>query len=222
VASSLAGTPSAWPSLEHLLSPRTAPGSRASGRLGSRFRQVAVATFPRVVENVRGLQADETAIGAGERKGFRASVYRPAFAHGVKRDPFVPPVPLLMPAERAAHTRIAALEEIKDVLHRNSTLLAIGPRRIVQDDPALLGCNLGDVVDADQEQCSAEQACPHLKHLRLVRALAVADTRNPPDPSGWRLHQEAIAAAKPVPAPVARTARIARPIPGPRPRLASG
>jgi len=86
---------------------------------------VAVATCPWVVENVRGLQADETAVGAGERKGFRASIYRLAFAYGVKRDPFVPPVPLLMPAERAAHTRIAALEEIKDVLHRNSTLLAI-------------------------------------------------------------------------------------------------
>ncbi len=124
MASSLAGTSSAWP-IAGAFPPRTAPGSTAPEDSGSRFRQVAVATFPRVVENVRGLQADETAVGAGERKGFRASVYRFAFTYGVERDTFVPPVPLLMPAERAAHTRIAALEEIKDALHCNSTLLAI-------------------------------------------------------------------------------------------------
>jgi hypothetical protein len=77
------------------------------------------------------------------------------------------------------------------------------PWRIGQDDPSLLGSNPGDLVDADQQQRPAEQACPHLEHLRLVRALTVADTHNPPDPSRWRRREEALAAAKPVPAPVA-------------------
>jgi hypothetical protein len=143
---------------------------------------VAVATFPRVVENVRGLQADETAVGAGERKGFGVSVYRLAFAYGVKRDPFVPPVPLLMAAERAAHTSIAALEEIKDVLHRNSTLLAIGlggSFKTIRRSSAASSATSSTLI---RSSVCAEQACPHLKHFWLVRALAVADTRHPPDP----------------------------------------
>jgi hypothetical protein len=94
---------------------------RCSGSRSVSGRWRLSATSSRVVENMRGLQADEPAVGAGERKGFRASVYRLASAYGVKRDPFVPAVPSLMPAERAAHTCIAALEEIEDVLHRNST-----------------------------------------------------------------------------------------------------
>jgi hypothetical protein len=39
------------------------------------------------------------------------------------------------------------------------------PWWIVSDDPALFGSNLGDLVDADQQQRPAEQACPHLQHL---------------------------------------------------------
>src|SRR5207253_2431103 len=47
-------------------------------------------------------------------------------------------------------------------------------------------------------------ARPHLKHLGLVRALSVADPDNAPDPPRRSLDQEALAAAKPVLAPVAR------------------
>jgi hypothetical protein len=77
------------------------------------------------------------------------------------------------------------------------------PWRIVQNDPALFGNNLDYLGDADQQARPSEQARPHLQHLRFVRAFAITDRRNPPDASRRRLHKEALAATKPVPASVA-------------------
>ena len=74
---------------------------------------------PRVVENVRRLKADEAAVSTGEGERFRASVDRVASDDMLERDPFVPPVPLLVAAERATHARASAVEEIKDALRPN-------------------------------------------------------------------------------------------------------
>jgi hypothetical protein len=65
----------------------------------------------------------------------------------------------------------------------------------VEDDPALLVDDFDDVVDADQEARSSEEACPHFERFGLVGAFAVADTRDPPDPLGRGFDQEAFAAA---------------------------
>ena len=70
------------------------------------------------------LQADEAAVDTGERERFGASVDRFASDHMLKRDTFVPPVPLLVATEGATHARAAALEEIAHSTLPASTTLA--------------------------------------------------------------------------------------------------
>ena len=88
-------------------------------RLSLRSLRVVSGTGPRIVENVRGLQADEAAVSTGEGECFGLSVDRLASDDMLERDPFVPPLPLPVAAEWAAHACIPALEEIEDVLHPN-------------------------------------------------------------------------------------------------------
>ena len=89
------------------------------GRLLLRSLRGVSGTGPRIVENVRGLQADEAAVSTGEGECFGPSVDRLASDDMLERDPFVPALPLLVAAERAAHARLPALEEIEDALHPN-------------------------------------------------------------------------------------------------------
>ena len=74
---------------------------------------------PGIVEYVRRLKPDEAAVRAGERERFGASVDGVASGHMLQRYELVPSVPILVAAERAGHARVAALQEIKDVLRRN-------------------------------------------------------------------------------------------------------
>jgi hypothetical protein len=68
---------------------------------------------------MRRLKADEAAVSTGEGECFHAPVDRVASDDMLKRDSFVPPVPLLVAAERATHPRASAVEEIKDALCPN-------------------------------------------------------------------------------------------------------
>jgi hypothetical protein len=62
----------------------------------------------------------------------------------------------------------------------------------------LLGIDLGDVVDTDQEPRSPEQASADFECFGLVCCFAVADAGDAADPFGRGLDEKALAAAKPV------------------------
>src|SRR4029450_3896977 len=74
---------------------------------------------------------------------------------------------------------------------------------------ALLGIDLGDVVDTDQEPRSPEQASADFECFGLVCCFAVADAGDAADPFGRGLDEKALAAAEPVAAVVARAGRVA-------------
>ncbi len=79
----------------------------------------------RVVEDVGGLQSDESAVGAGERVCLSAPVECAAVDRMVERDPLVPPVPIFVAAERAGHARSPASQEVEDGRlrrHRSATV----------------------------------------------------------------------------------------------------
>jgi hypothetical protein len=79
----------------------------------------------RVIENVGGLQPDESAVGAGERVCLSAPVECAAVDRMVERDPLVPPVPIFVAAERAGHARSPASQEVEDrrlCRHRSATV----------------------------------------------------------------------------------------------------
>jgi NAD(P)-dependent dehydrogenase (short-subunit alcohol dehydrogenase family) len=112
-----------------------------------------------------------------------------------------------------AFSRAGARVAVHYHREREAAIAEQAAGRISEDDPTFFGNDLGHLVDADEQERPPEEARPHLQYLGLVRALSVADPGNAPDPPRRRLDQEALAAAKPVLAPVARATRIARALP---------
>ena len=85
-----------------------------------------------------------------------------------------------------------------------------GGRMILQDNSAVFGSDLRNVIHADQPQPSSEEACTHFEHGRLIRAFAVSNARDSPNPLLGPLHRKALAATKPVVMPVRGATGIAR------------
>jgi hypothetical protein len=71
----------------------------------------------RIVQHVRRLQANEPTVRARERKRLRPPIHRTARNDMLERDPLIPSVPLLLPAERTPPPSIAAAQKIEDALH---------------------------------------------------------------------------------------------------------
>ena len=99
-----------------------------------------------------------------------------------------PDVRVVAALEAAGHRALGA-----DV----GELAGIGPTGVT------LGSDAAAAITTDRVLVEFSVPDASLEHLRLVRALAVADTRNPPDPFRRRLYDKALASAKPVPRPVA-------------------
>ena len=97
-------------------------------------------------------------------------------------------------------------------LEENSRLAAQGVLRgcylerarwVGEGEETLLGVDLGDVVDADQESRAPEHAGADLEHFGFVCRFSVADAGDAADPFGRGFDEEAFAAAEPVTAVVA-------------------
>ena len=69
------------------------------------------------------------------------------------------------------------------------------------------GGDVGDVVDADEDPGSPEQAGSDLERFGLVCRFSVADAGDAADPFGRGFDEEALAAAEPVAAVVAGAGR---------------
>jgi len=87
-----------------------------------------------IIQHVGGLEPDEAAIRAGERERLASSIDGSAPDRVVERDPFVPALPLLVPAEWAGDAGSPTLQEVEDGWllrhsHRNRSAPASGPRR---------------------------------------------------------------------------------------------
>ena len=76
----------------------------------------------RIVEHMRRLEPDETAMSARQWKGLGAAIDRLASYDVLQSYPLVPAVPLFVAAERTGHSGVPALEEAEDVFRWNSFL----------------------------------------------------------------------------------------------------
>ena len=66
-----------------------------------------------------------------------------------------------------------------------------------EGESALLGVDVDDVMDADQEPRSPEEAGGDLERFGFVCCFSVADAGDAADPFGRGLDKEALAAAEP-------------------------
>ena len=93
-----------------------------------------------VVEHVCRLQPDEPAVAARERKRLGTPIERSAPDRVVECDPFIPPVPLLIAAERTGHARSPTSQVVEDgrlrrhsPCHRSASPCAVRDAKVIQE-----------------------------------------------------------------------------------------
>lgn len=103
---------------------RQPPRAARSGRPEASRAPRARSRVARIVEHVGRLKPDKATIRTRERERLRASVDRGAAGNVLERDALVPAMPVLTATEGTRHARLAAPQEIKDVLRSPSYLSA--------------------------------------------------------------------------------------------------
>jgi hypothetical protein len=118
-------------------------------------------------------------------QGSAASPYPQRALGRYPRDRLEPPIESLLLGELWLSQRAAVLS---------------GERAgwVREGQAALLRVDLGDVLDADQEPCSTEQAGADFDCLGFVCRFSVADAGDAADPFGRGLEEKALATTEPI------------------------